>query len=108
MSKTESIARVGISYVLAFGIGGAWMAWGPETAHLWLDGLIADLLATLVVFAASRLHKNSSFYDAYWSVLPPLLMLAWWIESGTAASDQRAWLVTVVMLTWAVRLTGNA
>ncbi len=107
MSKTESITRVGISYVFAFGAGGAWMAWGPDTAHLWLDGLIADLIATVVVFAASRLHKNSSFYDAYWSVLPPLLMLAWWIESGTPADDTRAWLVTVVMLAWAIRLTGN-
>lgn len=107
MSKTESIARVFISYVFAFGAGAAWFAWGPDTSHLWLDGLIADLIATLVVFAASRLHRNSSFYDAYWSVLPPLLMLAWWIESGTPADDPRAWLVTVVVLAWAIRLTGN-
>lgn len=107
ISKAESIARVGISYVLAFGLGAAWFAWGPETDHLWLDGLIADLLATLVVFAASRLHKNSSFYDAYWSVLPPLLMLAWWIEADTSADDPRAWLVAVVIVVWSVRLTGN-
>lgn len=107
MSKAESLARVGIAYVVAFGAGGAWMAWGPETDHLWLDGLIADLIATAVVFAASRMHRNSSFYDAYWSVLPPLLMLAWWIESGTPADDTRTWLVAVVVLVWAVRLTGN-
>ncbi|MCX6395071.1 MAG: DUF1295 domain-containing protein [Propionibacteriales bacterium] len=107
MSKTESITRVFLSYVFAFGAGAAWFIWGPDTAHLWLDGLIADLIATLVVFAASRLHRNSSFYDAYWSVLPPLLMLAWWIESGTEASDPRAWLVMTVILVWAIRLTGN-
>lgn len=107
MSKTESITRVFISYAFAFGAGAAWFAWGPETRWLWLDGLIADLIATLVVFAASRLHKNSSFYDAYWSVLPPLLMLAWWIESGTPADDARCWLVMGVILFWSVRLTGN-
>ncbi|MCZ4499994.1 MAG: rane protein [Marmoricola sp.] len=107
MSKTESITRVGISYVLAFGVGAAWFAWGPETGHLWLDGLIADLLATLVVFAASRMHKNSSFYDAYWSVLPPLLMLAWWIEADTPTDGLRPWLVAFVIVFWAVRLTGN-
>lgn len=107
MSKTESITRVFVSYVFAFGAGAAWFFLGPDTAHLWLDGLIADLIATLVVFAASRLHQNSSFYDAYWSVLPPLLMLAWWVESGTPADDPRAWLVTAVMLAWAIRLTGN-
>lgn len=107
MSKTESITRVFVSYVFAFGAGGAWFFLGPDTPHLWLDGLIADLIATAVVFAASRLHRNSSFYDAYWSVLPPLLMLAWWIESDVPADDPRAWLVMVVVLAWAIRLTGN-
>lgn len=107
MSKTESLARVGISYVVAFGVGAAWFVWGPETSHLWLDGLIADLLATLVVFAASRMHGNSSFYDAYWSVLPPLLMLAWWIEADTPTDGLRPWLVAFVVVFWAVRLTGN-
>jgi len=107
MTKAESLLRVLVSYLLAFGAGAAWFIWGPETGRVWLDGLIADVIATLVIFAASRLHKNSSFYDAYWSVLPPLLMLAWWIETGTSASDPRAWLVMVVIVVWSVRLTGN-
>ena len=50
-----------------------WLAWGPTTGRLWLDSLVADGLATLVVFAFSRAYHNSSFYDAYWSVIPPLL-----------------------------------
>jgi steroid 5-alpha reductase family enzyme len=72
-----------------------------------MDGLIADLLATVVVFVASRVTGNSSFYDPYWSVLPPLLALAWWVELGVPADDVRAWLVMLVILLWAVRLTGN-
>lgn len=107
MGKTESLVRVGVSYVVAFGAGAAWFAWGPATDHLWLDGLIADLIATLVVFVASRLHHNSSFYDAYWSVLPPLLMLAWWIEADPGGEHGRIWLTAVVMLLWSIRLTGN-
>ncbi|MEU8896174.1 DUF1295 domain-containing protein [Nocardia sp. NPDC048505] len=107
MSKTESIARVGLAYVLAFAAGGAWLAWGPETPYLLLDGLIADLIATLVVFGASRLHRNSSCYDAYWSVLPPLLMLAWWLEIGAHGEQARAWLVLAVIVVWSIRLTGN-
>ena len=107
MSRTESFARVTAAYVVAFGAGAAWFAWGPETAWLWLDGLIADLIATAVVFVASRMHHNSSFYDPYWSVLPPLLMLSWWIESGTPAGDGRSWMVMAVILLWAIRLTGN-
>lgn len=107
ISRSGSLVRVGVAYVLAIGAGAAWLAWGPETAWLWLDGLIADLLATLVIFAASRLHHNSSFYDAYWSVLPPLLMLGWWIRSDTPVDDPRCWLVLAVIAFWAVRLTVN-
>ena len=40
------------------------------------------------------MHHNSSFYDAYWSVLPPLLCSHWWIESARPASTTcGAWLV---------------
>ena len=101
------MVRVTVAYVVAIGAGAAWFAWGPETDWLWLDGLIADLIATLVIFGASRMHHNSSFYDAYWSVIPPLLMLAWWIESGTPADDARSWITMGVIVLWAVRLTVN-
>jgi steroid 5-alpha reductase family enzyme len=107
MSKAESMMRVGIAYVLAFAAGAAWFVWGPGTSWLWLDGLIADLIATVVIFVASRMHHNSSFYDAYWSVLPPLLMLAWWIKADTPADDPRSWLAMAVIAFWAIRLTGN-
>ena len=107
MSKAESILRVFVAYVVAFGAGAAWLYLGPDTDHLWLDGLIADLVATLVVFAASRLHRNSSFYDAYWSVLPVLLALYWWQAGPLPADDLRAWLVLGVIALWSIRLTGN-
>lgn len=108
MSKAQSLTRVGLAYVAAFGVATAWLLWGPDTRWLWLDGLIADLLATLVVFAASRVHRNSSFYDAYWSVLPPYLAFYWWLASDApGVSDGRAWLVLGVIAVWAIRLTGN-
>ena len=101
------MARVAGCYVVALAVAGAWLAWGPETRWLWLDGLVADVLATLVVFAFSRAYGNSSFYDAYWSVLPPVLAAYWWAASDLGAGDVRAWLVMAVILVWAVRLTGN-
>jgi len=107
MSKSESLLRVGVAYVVAFGAGAAWLYLGPDTDQLWLDGLIADLIATAGVFLASRLHKNSSFYDAYWSVLPPLLVLYWWMAADLGADELRPWLVLGVIVFWAVRLTGN-
>jgi steroid 5-alpha reductase family enzyme len=107
MNRTQSLARVLGVYVVAFSIFAAWLAAGPRTGFLWLDGLIADLLATLVVFIASRRHHNSSMYDAYWSVLPPALAIGWWIRSEAPVDDVRAWLVLLLILVWAIRLTGN-
>jgi steroid 5-alpha reductase family enzyme len=107
MSRRASLARVGLAYVIAFGVASAWLVGGPDTRWLWLDGLLADLLATLVVFVASRIHRNSSFYDAYWSVLPPYLALWWWLAADVALDDARAWLVLGVIALWSVRLTAN-
>jgi steroid 5-alpha reductase family enzyme len=107
LTKTRSLVRVAIAYVVAVGVGAAWLYAGPDTAHLWLDSLIADLLATLVIFGFSRAHHNSSFYDAYWSVIPPLFALYWWTEAGADADQVRVWLVLVVVWFWAIRLTGN-
>lgn len=109
MSKTASLARVGLAYLLAFGAATVWLVAGPDTEWLWLDGLIADLIATLVVFAASRVLHNSSCYDPYWSVLPPFLVGFWLLAATDVAGvdDGRALLLVVVVLVWAVRLTGN-
>jgi steroid 5-alpha reductase family enzyme len=99
--------RVAVAYVVAFGAATAWLAWGADTDHLWLDGLIADVIATVVVFGASRWHHNSSFYDAYWSVLPPYLVGYWVLASDGAGDDVRTILVLTVVGLWAVRLTAN-
>ena len=104
-SKTRSLAVVTVAYVLAVAAAGAWLLLGPNTGRLWLDTLIADVVATLVVFAFSRGYRNSSFYDAYWSVIPPLLLGYWWYESGV--TTVRTWLLAVLVTVWAVRLTGN-
>ena len=76
MSKAKSLTLVGIAYVVAIAVGAAWLVWGVHTGGLWLDTLVADVLATLVIFAFSRLYGNSTFYDAYWSVIPRCCCLA--------------------------------
>lgn len=106
VSKARSLTLVTTAYVLAIAVAAAWLVWGPTTGMLWLDTLIADLLATLVVFGFSRRYRNSSFYDAYWSVIPPLLLFFWWADSG-AAEPWRIWLLATLVVVWAVRLTGN-
>ncbi|WP_335332211.1 DUF1295 domain-containing protein [Mycobacterium kyogaense] len=105
MSKARSLWIVAVAYLIAVAVAAAWLLWGPDTGWLWLDTLIADVLATLVVFAFSRAYGNSSFYDAYWSVIPPLLLLYWWSQGD--GDPLRSALLVVLVMVWAVRLTGN-
>lgn len=107
MSKGRSLALVTVAYVVAVAVAAAWLYLGPSTDRLWLDAFIADVLATLVIFVFSRIYRNSSFYDAFWSVIPPLLLLFWWAEGGLGLDSLRCWLLAIVMFYWAIRLTGN-
>lgn len=107
MGKTRSLLLIGIAYAFAVAAGAAWLAWGPSTGRLWLDAFVADVIATVVVFGFSRIFRNSSFYDAYWSVIPPLLTAYWWSQSGPGINQLRCWLIAVLIGLWAVRLTAN-
>jgi steroid 5-alpha reductase family enzyme len=107
-SKAHSLWLVVGAYVVAVGAGAAWLLYGPSaTGRLWLDAFTADVIATLVVFVFSRAYGNSSFYDAFWSVIPPLLLVYWWAAGPLGLDSVRCWLVAIVVGYWAIRLTGN-
>jgi steroid 5-alpha reductase family enzyme len=106
-AKSRSLWLIAAAYVAAIAVAGLWLLRGPSTGRLWLDSLAADLLATVVVFGFSRTYRNSSVYDAYWSVIPPLLAGYWWARGGLGLEQLRCWLVTVLVVVWSVRLTGN-
>lgn len=110
MSKARSLLLVTLAYVVAIAAAAAWLYLGPSTGRLWLDTLIADVVATVVIFVFSRAYRNSSFYDAYWSVIPPVLLLYWWWQGPIGVSGPgalRTWLMAAVMGYWAIRLTRN-
>lgn len=107
LTRSASLVRVAVAYVVALAVAGAWLALGPTSDRPWLDALVADVLATLVVFCFSRAHRNSSFYDAYWSVAPPLLLVFWWATGSAGAGAARCWLVALVVACWSVRLTAH-
>lgn len=110
VAKARALFLVTVAYVVAVAVAAVWLAWGPRAGGLWLDTLIADVLATLVVFAFSRAYRNSSFYDAYWSVVPPLLFGYWWWQGPVGLHGPgalRCWLLAVLIGYWAVRLTAN-
>jgi steroid 5-alpha reductase family enzyme len=68
--------------------------------------LLADVVATLVVFAFSIRLRNGSVYDPYWSVVPPVIAL-YLVGVATDAVLWRQMLVVPLMFAWAVRLTWN-
>lgn len=105
-SKPRSLAIVAAAYVVAIAVAAFYLWLAPTVVNPLVDALIADVLATLVIFAFSRAYKNSSFYDAYWSVIPPLLLAYWWIVAPQPDLLRNA-LVAVVVMVWAIRLTGN-
>ena len=104
-NKAADLAKIVVAYVVAIYLGAVSLAFfdsGPL-----LDLLFADLVATLVIFIFSRSYGNSSFYDAYWSVIPPLMALFWMAVGTTSASSLREILVMGLILYWATRLTLN-
>lgn len=74
--------------------------------HPLVSTLVADLVATVGIFVSSLLLRNSSMYDAYWSVIPPLLAWGFAVE-GTDIPVGRSALFMVALGVWAIRLTAN-
>lgn len=103
-SRGRAFAMVAGAYACALGMAvavalplGAW--------HPLVVAGVADLAATLVIFAFSRGFDNSSVYDAYWSVAP-LPIAAWWAW-GAPGEPVRVALVLALVSWWGVRLTWN-
>jgi steroid 5-alpha reductase family enzyme len=103
--KTADMVRIVVAYVVALFIGGVSLRvfdYGPLP-----DLLLADVVATVVIFGFSRAYGNCSFYDAYWSVLPPFMALFWLAVGSSEVSTLREMLVLGLILYWATRLTLN-
>jgi steroid 5-alpha reductase family enzyme len=91
-----------------FAMAAAWISVGagaegsPLVATLW-----ADVAATVAVFAFSLAFRNSSFYDAYWSVAPIAIGLYWAsLPAGDAPVLRQALALGCVTI-WGGRLTYN-
>ncbi|MDB3899656.1 DUF1295 domain-containing protein [Luminiphilus sp.] len=104
--KLTGLLHIIFAYIVTLGV-----AWGAlevlDESPLW-NMFWADIAATVAIFVFSRLYKNSSFYDAYWSVIPPLMALYWTMAATAQGIDMtRVWLVVILVWLWGVRLTAN-
>ena len=95
-------AAYAVAGAVAFATAAVWPA---EDALM--TAARADVAATIAIFAFSVAFRNSSFYDAYWSVAPIAIVLYWWLGAETAVPALRAALVLGLVGLWGVRLTWN-
>lgn len=99
-------SRILMAYLLCIAAAAGTLMLLPLPAP-W-DSFAADVVATVVIFGFSLAYRNSSFYDAYWSVIPPLLAVYWYVDHGGVPVDpMRAGLVIALVWLWGIRLTAN-
>jgi steroid 5-alpha reductase family enzyme len=96
-------AYVAAAYLAAFVAGLAAIRLMDSTPLF--EAAAADLIATLLVFAFGLRADNSSVYDPYWSVAPPLLVLFWLLSFEAAPIS--LWILWAIIVVWSVRLTAN-
>ena len=105
-SKWCSVALIVAIYAIAGVAGWLLFDWLTAQAMQPIGALLmADVLATIVVWGFGLLYENVSVYDPYWSVFPPVAFLLW-------AFYTSVWSIPVILLLiaswyWGWRLTRN-
>ena len=101
-SRTASFIVVAVVYIIATVVGV--LTYNALDFEWYLSLLIADTVATVVTFLFSIIFKNASVYDPYWSVQPPVILVAFAIAKGLNVFGT---LLLIVVSFWALRLTAN-
>lgn len=105
-SRLDSFGIVVFAYIITLAVAAfVWSACAP-LGPIWAV-VAADVAATVVIFAFSIRLDNGSMYDAYWSVVPPVIALTWLGEAQAGTSVARQLMVTSLVFAWAIRLTYN-
>ena len=103
--KLSSMLIILLAYIVAFAAGIVTYLFLPDSFLLVYKLLIADLVATVLIWLISLPLKNASLYDPYWSVLPPIMIALVMIEYGRF--DLPLIFLLVAVSVWAIRLTYN-
>ena len=101
-NRPASFVAVALVYILAAAVGVC--VYSKLTFDWWLSLLIADVAATVVTFIFSLVFNNASVYDPYWSVQPPVILVAFAVGKDLTGFGL---LLLFVVSFWAIRLTVN-
>ncbi len=95
-----------LTYLTAFAGSAFFVTQQRYFDNLLIATLVADIIATIIVYVFSMYFKNSSLYDAYWSVAPPIIAI-YWIMKMPPINTVISSLLIIAILFWSVRLTYN-
>ena len=101
MEKIKHLSLIVIFYLVSFGLSYA-LVLNLPVESLILKALIVTVLATTILFIFSTVFKNSSIYDAYWSV-QPLVILPFFVNN----LNPPTFLMLGLIYFWGIRLTLN-
>ena len=101
-NRAASFVAVTLVYIIATVVGIA--VYRMLDLPWWLSLLIADVAATVATFIFSVIFGNASVYDPYWSVQPPVILIAFAIGKELTVLGV---LLLIVVSFWAIRLTAN-
>ena len=76
--------------------------------QLWKGITIGHIVATLVIYLASVLAKNSSLYDPFWSIAPlPIVLYLSFMSYEKDANLIKILVILIPVTYWSLRLTNN-
>ena len=103
ISKTKSLLLISIYYLFAFSISYYFILF--LNIDGWTKIFFWHVIATLLIFLFSNIHKNSSIYDPFWHVAPIPIVI--YIANESKLSFIEISLILSAFLFWSLRLTYN-
>ena len=100
-----SYSYVIIAYIIAIYAGKLSLDHIQTSSEI-LNMLIADVIATVIIFIFSLMSGNSSLYDPYWSLIPVTIAI-YWIYLFPEGNQTRHILMLIAISAWSLRLTIN-
>ena len=104
IKQNRSLSFVIIIFIYLLAILTGLLVYKALNFDWWLNLLLADVAATILTFIFSLILRNSSVYDAYWSVQPIVILLA--LSIGKSLGLLQI-LLLIAVCYWGIRLTAN-
>ena len=101
-NRIFSYLMITLVYLLAIVVGV--VVYNSLHFHFAVNLLIADVVATIVVFFFSLVFQNASVYDPYWSVQPLVIVFLFFLQSSKGIVES---IPLIIISLWGVRLTLN-